>query len=82
MSALTAEEKRAFEEISYAIGDRRPHTLEDIKGVAVPRDKIQEYMNIFVEKGYYSFDGKKYALIGEGNIKFKEKRDADCRNCR
>jgi hypothetical protein len=80
MSTLSAEEKRAFEEISYAIGDGRPHTLEDIKGVAVPKHLISIYMEILVKKGYYDFDGKKYTLAKDGETDFKQKRDSDFRN--
>jgi intein/homing endonuclease len=77
---LTAEEKRAFEEISYAIGNRKAHPIEDIKGVAVPKHLIPAYMAIFVKKGYYDFDGKKYTLAKSGENDFRQKRDSDSRN--
>jgi intein/homing endonuclease len=79
-TALSREEKRVFDTISYAIGDRRAHPIEDIKGVAVPKHLISVYMAILVKKGYYDFDGKNYTLAGAGKIIFKQRRDTDFRN--
>jgi len=76
---LTAEEKRALDEISYAIGDKGEHPIEDIKGVAVPKHLIPVYMAIFVEKGYYKFDGKKYTLTKDAEEDFEQKRNSDFR---
>lgn len=80
MSVLSAEERRAFSEISYAIGDGRPHTLEDIRGVAVPKQKIPEYMSLFVRLNLFRTDGKFYTIAGTGKSLFIHKRDSDCRN--
>lgn len=77
--SLTAEEKRAFNEISYAIGDKRAHPIEHIRGVAVPKHLIPVYMTIFVEKGYYKFDGKKYTLTKNAEEDFEQKRNSDFR---
>jgi hypothetical protein len=76
---LSREEKRIFDEVSYAIGDGRGHLIEDVKGVAVQKHLIPFYMKIFVEKGYYDFDGKKYTLAKSGENDFRQKRDADSR---
>jgi hypothetical protein len=41
---------------------------------------IPFYMKMFVEKGYYKFDGTFYRLSGTGKSRFKEKVDSDSRN--
>ena len=79
-TALSREEKRIFEEISYAIGDGRGHLIDDVKGVAVPKNLIPFYMKMLVEKGCYKFDGTFYRLSGTGKSRFKEKVDSDSRN--
>jgi len=76
---LNAEERRAFNEISYAIGDGKAHPIEHIRGVAIPKHLILVYMAIFVKKGYYDLDEKKYTLASDGETDFKQKRDSDFR---
>ncbi|OGI12304.1 hypothetical protein A3K64_03200 [Candidatus Micrarchaeota archaeon RBG_16_36_9] len=76
---LSEAEKRAFEEIAYAIGDKKPHVLEDIVGAAVTKSLIPIYMEIFVKKGYFEFDGKYYTMTKDGSSKFEEKQDSDSR---
>ena len=78
MSNLTANAKHAFKEISYSIGDGKPHMLEDIKGVPVPKDKIPEYMLIFITTSppLYTFDGTRYTITKRGMYEFKKMRDS------
>lgn len=80
MSALSADEKRVFEEISYAIGDGNPHAIEDIRGVAVPKQKIPEYMSLFVQLNLFNTDGKLYTITRAGKSIFGQKRDYDFRS--
>ena len=78
MPNLTAEEKHAFKEISYSIGDGKPHKLEDIKGAAVPKDKIQKYLLLFTQTNppLYSFNGTCFVITKPGVHEFKKMRDS------
>ena len=75
---LTAEEKHAFKEISYSIGDGKSHKLEDIKGAAVAKHMIQEYMTLFTltKPPLYTFDGTYYVITKLGKHEFKKMRDS------
>ena len=72
---LTAGEKRAFGEITWPICDKKPHPLKDIKGVAVAKDKIPNYMSLFVRAGLFIFDGENYTITEEGERLFKKTSD-------
>jgi len=78
MTNLTPEEKHAFKEISYSVGDGKPHELEDIKGIAIPKNKIQEYMLLFTQTKppLYSFNGTYYVITKPGMQEFKKMRDS------
>jgi hypothetical protein len=73
---LTTEERHAFNEISYQIGDGRPHPIEHTKGAAVPKDRIPEFMSSFVKKGRYIFDGKCYTITGTGKGEFQKHKNS------
>jgi len=75
---LSAEVKYAFKEISYSIGDGKPHKLEDIIGVPIPKDKIPEFMLIFttIDPPLYTFDGTHYIITKLGTHEFKKMRDS------
>jgi hypothetical protein len=75
---LDDDAKHAFKEISYSIGDGRPHKLEDIGGVAVPKNKILEYMLLFTQTDppLYTFDGSCYIITKLGMYEFKKMRNS------
>jgi hypothetical protein len=75
---LSVEVRDAFKEISYSIGDGKPHKLEDIKGVPIPKDKIPELMLIFTttDPPLYIFDGTYYTITRIGTHEFKKMRDS------
>ena len=72
---MSVEEKRIFRDISYAIGDGKPHSLEDIKGAGIRKEDKEKYMSLFVEMGYYILEGDKYTIIQTGKDKFKKIKD-------
>jgi hypothetical protein len=77
LKEMSAEERKAFENISWSIGKGGAHPLEDIKGTGVAKDKIVDYMSKFVEKGLYVFDGENYTITGTGKDAFREIQDLD-----
>lgn len=51
---LTLEEQPAFREISFSIGREGSwHTLDDVRGVPIPKNAVPLWMKLFVEKGFY-----------------------------
>lgn len=74
---MSIEQNRAFEEITRGFGKlKEEHGLEDIKGAAVPKNKIPDYISLFVEKGYYTYneDTRKYKITPTGERLFEQLR--------
>lgn len=77
---LTLEEQPAFREISFSIGEEGGwHTLEDIRGLPLPKNAIPLWMKLFVEKGFYMSreDGGKteYQITHKGLTLFEKLRN-------
>jgi predicted transcriptional regulator len=76
---LSVEEQRAFREISFSIGDEDWHTASDIKGAPIPRNNIRLWMELLVDKGFYTSRKKEgrieYQITGKGLDLFSKQRD-------
>ncbi len=76
---LSKEEKRVFEEISWAIGNGKPHPLEHIVGVPVKKDERKKYMSLFVGMDLYRLNGENYTITNKGGEIFRRMKDAASR---
>jgi len=74
MASMSSEEKRAFYEITHCahnLGTNVPFDPKNIRGAAVLKTKIPEYLSFFASKNLYKAEDKgHFSLTKKGEHEF------------